>query len=400
MFFFLGGLTMKFRMWGLSVIFIGLVLASVVCGPVITAGSMKKIFPSQLYVNPADVVWITRTGGLPSSQVYSVLYPGSDRAKIYQIVAMLNRSAGIRPATQQEVDSHGFGYPVDLVVRMRDRTYYVQGIMDITESQTAAGLLRSGRVDPSSFMLLLDIGDGAAKYYTLYSTEVPQYLMKGADADIPRHVTPAPPLTEQPLVEQLIFLTGVPVVIPQYWPPVPPAQSGQAQYYGLQYNGGPDGYSVNIYAISERLSMNSPALNDNSTNRAWGSFGGGVPGSFAPSFVVEKPQDGTPFVVDGYNGWETPVSFYWESGGWRCEVLSSSGNLMNDARALAGSFKESGELQTLQSKSGKILVNGDGNRLFTSISWVTSDGQYEYGLQYAGNIADAVKIADSFTGLQ
>jgi hypothetical protein len=73
---------------------------------------------------------------------------------------------------------------------------------------------------------------------------------------------------------------------------------------------------------------------------------------------------------------------------------------MNDARALSGSFKESGELKALQAKSGKILVNGDGNRLFTSISWVTSDGQYEYGLQYAGNIADTVKIAGSFTGLQ
>jgi len=391
---------MKFRMWGLSVILIGLVLASVVYGPVITTGSMMKIVSSQLHINPADVVWITRTGGLPSPQVWSVLYPGSDRAKIYQIAAMLNGSTGIRPATQQEVDSHVFGYPVDLVIRMKDSKYYVQCIMDITESKTAEGLLRSGRVDPSSFMLLLDIGDRAAKYYTLYSTEVPQYLIKGADSDIPRHVTPAPPLTEQPLVEQLIFLTGVPVVIPQYWPPVPPAQSGQAQYYGLQYNGWPDGYSVNIYATPERLSMNSPALNDNSAGQPWGSFGGGVPGSFAPSFVMEKPQDGTPSVVEGYNGWKTPVSFYWESGGWRCGILSSGGNLMNDALALAGSFKESGELKALQSKSGKILVSDDGNRLFTSISWVTSDGQYEYGLQYAGNIADAVKIAGSFTGLQ
>lgn len=391
---------MKFRMWSLSVIFVGLVLVSVVCGPVITAGSMNKIVPSQLYINPADVVWITKTGGFPCPQVWSVLYPGSDRAKVYRIAAMLDRSTGVRPATQQEVASHSFAYPGDLVIRMKDRTYYVQRIMDITESKTAAGLLRSGRVDPSSFMLLLDIGDGAAKHYTLYSTEVPEYLMKGADADIPRHVTPAPPFTEQPLVEQLVFLTGVPVVIPQYWPPVPPAQSGQAQNYGLQYNGGPDGYSVNIYATSERLSMNSPALNDNSAGQPWGSFGGGVPGSFAPSFVVEKPQDGTPSFVEGYNGWKTPVSFYWESSGWRCEVLSSGGNLMNDALALAGSFKESGEIQALQAKSGKILVNGDGNRLFTSISWMTSDVQYEYGLQYAGNIADAVKIADSFTGLQ
>jgi hypothetical protein len=69
---------------------------------------------------------------------------------------------------------------------------------------------------------------------------------------------------------------------------------------------------------------------------------------------------------------------------------------MNDARSLTGSFKEAGQLQGLQAKSGKILVS-DANHWYTFISWVSADGAYEYNLQYDGEIADAIKIANSFS---
>jgi hypothetical protein len=110
---------------------------------------------------------------------------------------------------------------------------------------------------------------------------------------------------------------------------------------------------------------------------------------------VQKPKDGQPFVISGYQGWQDPVSFYWESGAWQCEVLGSFGSLTDDTRSLTGSFKETGELQGLQAKSGKILVS-DTNHLYTFISWVSADGRYEYTLQYDGKIADAIRIANSF----
>jgi hypothetical protein len=62
------------------------------------------------------------------------------------------------------------------------------------------------------------------------------------------------------------------------------------------------------------------------------------------------------------------------------------------ARSLTGSFKETGELKGLQAKNGEIFVNRD-----TFISWVSADGRYEYTLQYDWEIADAIKIADSFS---
>jgi hypothetical protein len=81
---------------------------------------------------------------------------------------------------------------------------------------------------------------------------------------------------------------------------------------------------------------------------------------------------------------------------WQCEVQDSSASLMDDARSLTGSFKEAGELKGLQAKSGKILVS-DANHRYVFISWVSADGRYEYTLQYDGEIADAIKIADSFS---
>ncbi len=33
-------------------------------------------------------------------------------------------------------------------------------------------------------------------------------------------------------------------------------------------------------------------------------------------------------------------------------------------------------------------------------SWVSADGQYEYNLQYDGEIADAIKIANSFSAVK
>jgi DNA invertase Pin-like site-specific DNA recombinase len=76
-------------------------------------------------------------------------------------------------------------------------------------------------------------------------------------------------------------------------------------------------------------------------------------------------------------------------------VTPMAWSLTDDARSLTGSFKEAGELQGLQAKSGKILVS-DANHQYTFISWVSADGRYEYTLQYDGKIADAIRIANSF----
>ncbi len=194
----------------------------------------------------------------------------------------------------------------------------------------------------------------------------------------------------------------IPVLMPWYWPPIP-TSNNQNPYCGIQYSAGTDSYGVTLTTIPEQLPVNSPELNlppNDSEANQWGNFGGiriGAPGVVAPnSGVVQQPKDGQASAIGGYLGWQDQFSFYWESGTWQCEVLSSMGSPVEDARELTGSFKEAGELNDLQAKSGKILVS-DANHRYTFISWVSADGAYEYSLQYDGEIADAIKIANSFS---
>ena len=211
--------------------------------------------------------------------------------------------------------------------------------------------------------------------------------------------------TERQLNQQIAGVlysqVKIPVMMPSYWPSIP--AGSQDPYSGIQYIVGQDGYGVTITTIPEQLPVNSPELNlpaNDSEANQWGNFGGvrkGTLGASAPnSVVVQKPKDGQPSVISGYQGWQDPVSFYWENGAWQCEVLGSFGSLTDDARSLTGSFKDAGELKSLQARSGKILAS-DANHRYTFISWVSADGQYEYTLQYDGEIADAIKIANSFS---
>jgi len=221
------------------------------------------------------------------------------------------------------------------------------------------------------------------------------------------HPQPAGPIAanQVPLAGALYAQVKIPVLMPSYWPPIPPSNN-QNPYYGIQYSAGRDSYSVNITVTTKQLPVNSPELNmppNDAEANQWGNFGGGrigAPGASTPSsVVVQQPKDGQPSVIGGYQGWQDPVSFYWESGAWQCEVMGSGGSLMDDARSLTGSFKDAGELKSLQAKSGKILAS-DADHQHTFISWVSADGQYEYTLQYDGEFSDAIKIAGSFTGLQ
>jgi hypothetical protein len=213
---------------------------------------------------------------------------------------------------------------------------------------------------------------------------------------------PAPTDVERQLNQQvagaLYAKVKIPVLMPSFWLPIP-SSNNQNPYCGIQYSAGPDSYSVNITVVPKQLPVNSPELNmppNDAEANQWGNFGGvriGAPGVAAPNAgVVQKPKDGEPSVIGGYQGWQDPFSFYCESGPWQCEVLSLIGSPVAAARSLTGSFKEAGELKGLQAKSGEIFVNRD-----TFISWVSADSRYKYNLQYDGAIADAIKIANSFS---
>ncbi len=241
---------------------------------------------------------------------------------------------------------------------------------------------------------------------TNLATTLPQQPVTGQakinTAPVPQSQGPVPVKERQfnSVASMLLYAkVNIPVLMPSYWPPIPVSNS-QNPYCGLQYSAGSDSYSVNITVVPKPLPVSSPELNmppNDAEANQWGNFGGvriGAPGVVVPNAgVVQKPPDGQPSVIGGYQGWQDQFSFYWGSGPWQCEVLSQIGSPMDGARSLTGSFQEAGELKGLRAKSGKILWDGR----HTFISWVSADGRYEYNLQYDGEIADAIKIANSFS---
>ena len=388
---------MKHVKWGLVLLFILLVVASVVKGPCLPmmASGQPEANAGYAYLNPADVILITRVGGLPSNRIWSILYSENDRAQIDMIVGMVNRSIDIGPATPQEQASHAFGYPGDIAIRTKDRVCYLERIMDTTLHQTATGWETTGKINEDHFMLEIEQG-GHEKHDTLCSTEVPDYIMRGADADIPRRITLASPFTRL-FVQELVFKTDIPAMLPQYWPALTPGPAGQEMHYGIVYKSAPDGYNINIASVSKQFWPNSPELSRPpyaSEANQLGSISGYRTDPPVSGFVVTRPPDSEPFEIDAYRGWKTPVAFYWATGAWQCEVIGASESLMPSARELADSLHESVELKLLYARNGKILVECS-NGLITLISWQSADGRYTYSITYRGSIRDAIKIADS-----
>jgi hypothetical protein len=169
----------------IAAVIIILTLATVIKSP----GSGSKIGGrasgvAYAYINPGNVVSVTRMGGLPGNK-FGVLLAGRDDAKIEKIVGMVNRSTGRRAPTQMEVWSTIHGYPVDVVLKLNnDDTVYLQRIMDVTERKMPTGEEFTGKNSTVCFMMTLERDDDA-RHYILYSNEVPEYILKGADADIP-----------------------------------------------------------------------------------------------------------------------------------------------------------------------------------------------------------------------
>jgi hypothetical protein len=177
---------MKYRMGCIAAVIIILVLATVIMSPGsgLKTGGRAPGIAAYTYVNPSNVVSVTRMGGLPGNK-FGVLLAGRDNAKIEKIVGMVNRSTGMRAPTDMEVWSTITWFPVDVVLKLNnDDTVYLQRIMDVTERKMATGEEFTGKNSTDRFMMTLE-RDNDARHYILYSNEVPEYILKGADADIP-----------------------------------------------------------------------------------------------------------------------------------------------------------------------------------------------------------------------
>lgn len=205
-------------------------------------------------------------------------------------------------------------------------------------------------------------------------------------------VKPATPF--DPIVKELV--TNIPVILPQYWTPIPP--SSLNKYFGVQFKVSKDSYYISLTTTSEQFPPNDLQLSmppNASEANQWGEISGVKVNDINKKIVVEKPKDAEPVKIGEYvSGWKNPVSVYWESNDWKYEVIGSNNNIMDNATKLINSLNSNQQLRGLNAKSGQILMSNT-NGLSTFINWQSSDSQYEYSIQYKGNIEEALKIANS-----
>ncbi|WP_151191781.1 hypothetical protein [Desulfotomaculum copahuensis] len=204
-------------------------------------------------------------------------------------------------------------------------------------------------------------------------------------------VKPATPF--MPIVRELV--SNIPIIIPRYWTPIPSSSSNK--YYGVQFKVNKHSYYISLITTSKQFPPNDPQLSmppNSSEANQWGGISG-AKASNSKNIIVERPKDAKPVKIGGtILGWKDPVSVYWESNGWKYEVIGSSNHVMDDTMKLINSLNINHQLKKLNAKSGQILIS-NANSLSTFINWYSSDGQYEYSFQYKGSIEEALKIANS-----
>jgi hypothetical protein len=151
-------------------------------------GQPVKLTPdvtADKYINPQDVVAVTRAGGLPPGDHFGMLLAGRDDARIARIVGMVNRSTGRRIPTDLELWSTRHGYQVDVILKLRSgATVYLQRVMDVTVRNLATSVEFTGKTSTDRFMMAIEQGNDT-RHYILYSREVPAYIEQGAEADLP-----------------------------------------------------------------------------------------------------------------------------------------------------------------------------------------------------------------------
>lgn len=135
-------------------------------------------------VKDTDVAYVTKTGGLPSDNCWTVLYPQKDSNKIMKIIDLINSSTSIREATKEDLERQG--YPVDIIIKMKDgREFQLESAMKVTSTKVNNGMEIIGTNYKDRFILSFR-NNGKTKYYTLFSNEAAEYILGTSDIDFPR----------------------------------------------------------------------------------------------------------------------------------------------------------------------------------------------------------------------
>lgn len=135
-------------------------------------------------INSNDVKLVNRVGGLPLSR-WKVLFASKDNFTINKIVTLVN-SASKTGFNARHYGGGKTGYPVSIEIKLKNNVSWRISPLYKVISQTLENGWRESTAIPYKDRVELDIENGKkGSSYTLFSEQLTDYVLKGANQDMP-----------------------------------------------------------------------------------------------------------------------------------------------------------------------------------------------------------------------
>jgi hypothetical protein len=136
-------------------------------------------------INPKDVRLVNRVGGLPLSR-WKVLFAQKDDITINKIVGLINSSSKTNFNERAYDWGKAIGYPTGIEIELKNNVKLRITKLFKVSSWTLGNGGRGSTAIPYKDRVKLDIENGKkGSSYTLFSEQLADYVLKGADQDMP-----------------------------------------------------------------------------------------------------------------------------------------------------------------------------------------------------------------------
>lgn len=151
---------------------------------VIVVYSSKTISGSAA-INSKDVELVNRVGGLPLSR-WKVVFAPKDNFTINKIVTLVNSANKTGFNAKAYGGGKAIGYPISIEVKLKNNVIWrISPVFNVISQTLENGVMESTAVSYKD-RVELDIKSGKKNSsYTLFSDQLADYVLKGADQDMP-----------------------------------------------------------------------------------------------------------------------------------------------------------------------------------------------------------------------
>lgn len=150
---------------------------------IVVYSSQKASKPN--HINSNDVKLVNRVGGLPLSR-WKVLFAPKDNFIINKIVTLVNSANKAGFNARDYGGGKAIGYPVSIEIKLKNNVNWRISPLFKVISQTLENGGMESTANPYKDRVELDIQNGKkSSSYTLFSEQLADYVLKGADQDMP-----------------------------------------------------------------------------------------------------------------------------------------------------------------------------------------------------------------------